>query len=137
MKKLLSLLFGLMIGAMLTNSAYACENCKCKKKCSKHYECVKNNCECGCLEGKDCTCPKENQCNCEKCKCSNCKCQKGEKCNCECCKDKKVCTKCKVKKDDDNSVNKKCEENCTCGCKMQKKRFFKKKCKCENKENVK
>lgn len=49
-----------------------------KKKCN----CVET-CDCGCQEGKECTCEHEEcECNCEDCSCENCECS-CEECDCE------------------------------------------------------
>lgn len=45
-----------------------------KKKCN-----CDENCDCGCNEGKECTCEK---CDCEECTCEECNC---EECNCDGC----------------------------------------------------
>ena len=120
MKKLLVVFFGCLM-LFLTGSVLACDkdcDCGCQegKKCTcEKCKCLED-CDCGCHKGEKCT---KEDCNCA-CHKKKCKCNGDCKCECKCaCKEGKECT---------------CED---CKCKKSKKsfkNFFKRnkiKCNCE------
>lgn len=83
MKKIFTCLLFTGLLLFITNSVFACENCKCNDeiKCN----CAKEQCDCGCQKNEKCTC----DC-CKNCTCKNCKCCKKKilgifkrKCKCK------------------------------------------------------
>lgn len=89
-----------------------------KKALKKHYFSSDDECDCGCADGKDCTCGDDCGCNDSKCNCSpdcTCGCQEGKECTCD--------GECHC---DDNCDREKDKKDCGCGGKKTKKQSKKK-----------
>ena len=80
MKKVLTALLTIFTFCFMTGAVLACGA----------------DCECGCQQGKECTCKKEAKCDCGCEKTGECKCSKDCKCGCGCSESGKCkCTKSK------------------------------------------